>query len=584
MKIEYGLADEAYKCVFGINGSIENSRVFENRSISLVSAKNTYAAFQICFKADGNFTVSVGSSPVFSPRGKFTDVRLVCSIEMLPDAKISMYPELYMEDDDGIYKADILSSDETIEVEPGQTQPVWMEIGIDADAKPGIYKGRIDIYTHRMFEDEVKLDTLYFDLDIKNLTMPDPKDYKYFLDLWQHPSNIARKHEVRMWSDEHFEVLEKYVKTLAQLGQKAITVLVSEIPWSGQFCYRVVNYPSNLFEYSMVRVEKDKKGIFTYNYTAMERYIKLCFMHGIDKEIEVFGLFNIWTCEEEGYGRIAPDYPDAVRIRYFDRQHGCYMYMKTSAEIKGYIKALEQYFIDNMWIDKVRICADEPSNPDAYQKNLEMLKKTSPGFKYKAAINRVQFIDKAKDIDDCVLSLRCAVEQWGGIERIRKNIKGKLMFYVSCGPRIPNTFLCSSLLESQLLGILAGLMNFDGFLRWNYAVWPENPRVRIRYQYPIWRAGDTNFVYPGNNGKPLLTLRYKNLKRGIEFYELIQMARTYCKNGEEIIRQVRDKVLKTDSLEDFSPDRQKTEDELFSREYKDYRDALEILLECEHFS
>ena len=30
-----------------------------------------------------------------------------------------------------------------------------------------------------------------------------------------------------------------------------------------------------------------------------------------------------------------------------------------------------------------------------------------------------------------------------------------------------------------------------------------------------------NFVYPGHNGKPLLSLRYKNLQRGIVDFELL---------------------------------------------------------------
>ena len=51
----------------------------------------------------------------------------------------------------------------------------------------------------------------------------------------------------------------------------------------------------------------------------------------------------------------------------------------------------------------------------------------------------------------------------------------------------------------------------------------DDPRADIRYY--IFPAGDTNFVYPAKNGAPLLTLRYKALRRGIELYELLERAK-----------------------------------------------------------
>ena len=579
MKLLYGLIDESFKCKYGIGGIAENSIAFKSRSISLVSAKNSFAAFQLCLKSDEPVTVSTGKSPVFSPRGLYTNIRLECGLEQLPNIKIDVFPVLYMEDDDGVYKADILSNDEAVEVKPGLTQPVWLEICVGSEIKAGIYNGKVGIYVHKMFEDEEKLDTLDFTLEVKDMAMPDPCDYKYFLDLWQHPSNISRKHEVHLWSEEHFEVLEKYIKTLAELGAKVITIMVSEIPWSGQFCCKAVNYPSDMFEYSMIRVEKNEQGEFVYDYSAMKRYVNLCYKYGIDKEIEVFGLFNIWVNEEEGYGSVAPDYPDAIRIRYFDKKDGCFKYVKTVDDIKAYIKALEEYFIKEGLVDKVRICADEPANMEKFMKSMELLKKTAPRFKYKVAINHIEFMETIKEVEDCVVSFY-VLKQSDDLEKIKRNTAGRVLYYVCCGPRIPNTFLRSDLVEAQLLGILAGIMKFDGFLRWNYTAWPEKPREKIRYKFPGWPAGDTNFVYPGNDGRPLLTLRYKNLKRGIEFFELIQMVREHCSDADDVIGQVRSRVLRTDDLMDFIPDRKKLAEEIFSLEYKDYQEAFAILLDA----
>ena len=78
MNFVYGLIDESYKCAYGTDGAAGNSEAFENKDLSLVCAKNSFAAFQVCLKADEPFIVSTGGNPVFSPKGPYNIVRLEC--------------------------------------------------------------------------------------------------------------------------------------------------------------------------------------------------------------------------------------------------------------------------------------------------------------------------------------------------------------------------------------------------------------------------------------------------------------------------------------------------------------------------
>ena len=77
-----------------------------------------------------------------------------------------------------------------------------------------------------------------------------------------------------------------------------------------------------------------------------------------------------------------------------------------------------------------------------------------------------------------------------------------------------------------MIPAMVDILGFDGFLRWNYTVWPEDPRREIRFSR--FEAGDTNFVYPAYNGDVLLSLRYKNLRRGIMDFELARAVREKC--------------------------------------------------------
>lgn len=179
------------------------------------------------------------------------------------------------------------------------------------------------------------------------------------------------------------------------------------------------------------------------------------------------------------------------------------------------------------WIEKVRITADEPADIELYRNTIQIIQEEAPGFKLSIAINKADFTTEFDDIiSDATPSLQCLAEDY---EFIKENLMGKpgkqVSWYVCCGPHFPNTFLQSHLLECRLIGIMTSLLGLDGFLRWNYTVWPENPRKDLKFRSGSWFTGDMNFVYPGNSGNPLLSLRYKSLLRGIEDYELMTMAK-----------------------------------------------------------
>jgi hypothetical protein len=574
MRLKSTLTDETYKASYGVDAYGEDV-IFESLFNKFIACRGDWGVLQLLLKSDEDFYLNVGKRPNFSPKGPLTNIRVECTVDGLP---VKIFPVGFIEDDDRVYKADLLLHDEVIFVEKDKIQPVWIEVMIPKDTPPGNYTGRVKIYTQCMFEDEELIKVFDFNILVKDVELPEPKNFRFYLDLWQHPSNIARKHEVHLWSDEHFKVLEGYVNSLADLGQKAITVIASEIPWSGQRCYRVKNYPSDLFEYSMIRVERDGFG-YHYDFSVVERYIDLCMKYGIDKEIEVFGLMNIWLDPEYGYTGIAEDYPDGIRIRYYDRNDGAFKYIRNGEEIKAYIKALEKFFIEKDLIDRVRIVADEPGDIERYKRSLETIREVAPGFRFKSAINHSEFIEEFKNIiSDFVPILPGVCEKWETLKELKSKVTGRILWYVCCWPPYPNTFISSPLVESRLIGILTAFMGLDGFLRWNYTVWPEDPRNRISYRFPHWKAGDTNFVYPGKDGRPILTLRYKNLKRGIEDYELLMMFKE--KYGEKTLESLWDKILKTRDIREFHISSGKSPNELYSLDGRDYYGFRSALLEA----
>ena len=517
MKILYGTATENYKVVWG--QTTPESVGEMPKEIKLVAGKNDTAAFNAVITADERFALNVSSQPWFSQHAKRKNIRLEADFPF--ETSLSHVGTVLC--DDAYRRGDVLLNDSVVEADDEEVLAVYCEIKVPATADKGVYNGKIKIYENYGFSKEELVGEINAELTVYNFVFPENKDNGFHLDLWQHPSNIARQYNVALWSDEHFEVLEKYTKSLGELGVKCVTVMASEMAWNGQGCQAEKRFKANLFEYSMISTVRKADGSLVCDYSVMQRYIDLCAKYGLDECISVYGLVNVWDAKVYG-GRTAPDYPDGIHIRVYDEASGCYDYLRTAKELDEYIKQLENYFNETNQNDIVRIAADEPADVVAYRASLEHIKAVAPSFKYKTAINHAEFVNEfGNDIYDFAPYISAMFSEYDALMNFRKEMPGKrFLYYVCCCPEIPNSFIRSELTDGYYIGILAALAKMDGFLRWSYTCWTDEPNTDLRYgPFPV---GDLGYVYPAKNGDPLLSLRWKTMYRGIKYFVLIKEA------------------------------------------------------------
>jgi len=515
--INIRLANEAYKLTLGY-GRLEPSSPSH-----LVVARNDTAAFQIILNSDRPYSVSIG-------RGEWYIDSMYTNLHSEPERlrlsvvapfEVELNIEEFVTDDDGIKKADILLNSDVRDSLPNTPTAVWCEVRVPKDAPMGEYNIEVSLFSSLYASDEILVSKLSLPLTVYPVEIPSYRDRSFYLDLWQHSSNIARHYDVKLWSDEHFAVIEKVVDSLARLGQKSITVCASEIPWSGQGCYKDVSYGGNMFEYSIIGITKTIDGDFTYDYSKMQRYIDICTEDGISGDIEVFGLVNCWVRRELGEPIV--DYVEPIRLRYLDEADGTFKYVTERGIVEDYIRSLERYFVETNQISRVRIAADEPADIEKYKASLTAIRSLAPSFRFKTAINHAEFIEEFGDvIDDFVPYIYCVCDKFDVLKEYQRKLNNKrFLWYVCCGEGRPNTQLRQDLTESRMIGAMNYHLGFDGFLRWAYTIWPRDPRSDLRYS--PFQCGDTAFVYPAYNGDVLLSLRYKGLDRGIADYELLRL-------------------------------------------------------------
>jgi len=175
------------------------------------------------------------------------------------------------------------------------------------------------------------------------------------------------------------------------------------------------------------------------------------------------------------------------------------------------------------WLDKVTIALDE-RGLEEMRELFMFLKQTAPEFKVTMAGHFFEEINS--EIYDFSYNWRSVNDNSDKVADKRRNNDQVTTYYVACGIPYPNNFTFSPPVESTYEGWFAAAMGFDGFLRWAYNSWVEDPVNDSRFR--TWPAGDTYFVYPG----PRSSIRFEKLKEGIQDYEKIRILEETFGNSE----------------------------------------------------
>lgn len=552
--------------------------------VVLQAARNQVVGVQVIAQADEPFTLALDRTNWVVPEGFQPRLRLDISLEGLPAESLEVFAVGYLEDDDRRWRAEYLDHAAHAWVPARRPQAVYVRIHVPGNQAPGAYQGRVAAYAQSGFGDEVKVWERSLTLQVAQVVLPDPKDWSFHLDLWQHATSVALHHHAPLWSDAHFSILERYFASLAALGQKALTVIATDMPWSGQRCFRDEHYPSYIYEHAIVDVRRDAQGKLQCDFAKLERLLQLAADYGMDREIEVFGLLNIWVDTERGFGKVVPDAPDSIRVRCYDESSGAMTLLRTAEELKIFIRALATFFDETGRMERVRITADEPADVELFTERLQFVREAAPAFRYKVAINHYEFMEQAEpEVVDWVPNLNNAFVDPDLTRALTTKLRaqgGKMCWYICCGPPIPNTFLRSPLPEARLLGWLTHYLDLDGFLRWAFCLWPAKPYERISYRAPFWSAGDMHFVLPGPDGMPVETLRYEALRAGIQDYALLQalVPKLGKADAAAVLERAFAKLLRCESVAEFVGADPSQAVALYSLDPGDYDAAMEIVL------
>lgn len=376
-------------------------------------------------------------------------------------------------------------------------QPIWVSIHVPANTSAGNYTGTITVKADKSYQLKISIQVL-------NKTLPPPAKWKFNLDFWQHPAAIARVHNVKLWSDQHFALMKKYYTMLANAGQKNITASIVNEPWGHQ---TYDDYPS------LIKWTKKADGNWKYDYSLFDKYIAFVMKCGINQRINCYSMV-----------------PWKIAFQYYDERFGKNTVFTGkigsdeynvfwSIMLKDFTKHLKQ----KGWFSITAIAMDERPMP-AMQSVIKLLKEIDTGWKIALAGDYHDEIEN--DIFDYCIASRMHFPK-DVLEKRQQ--QGKIStWYTCCTEMYPNGFTFSPPAEHVWIGWYTAAKNMDGYLRWAYNSWPKDPLYDSRFT--AWPAGDTYQVYPG----PRTSIRFEKLIEGIQDFEKINILKQqYKKSGED---------------------------------------------------
>ena len=394
---------------------------------------------------------------------------------------------------------DMLDTLNCFHLEANTTRPVWLTFDIPSDTQPGIYSSVLYIYARHQ-----KTQKLNISLEVLPQTLPAVKEWKFHLDLWQNPSAVARINHVRPWSEEHWNLLENQMKMLAKAGQKVITATLNKDPWGVQ-CY-------DAFE-EMITWHKNANGSWKYDYSVFDRWIEFMMRLGITRMINCYSMIP-WNNE----------------LRYYDTVSGTHIDVVAKSGSKEFIELWTPFLLDfrqhlseKGWLNITNIAMDERS-PQEMQAMLDLLQKVAPEFGVSLADNHKSY-KQYPNLKDICVAFGATFEESDLSYRKQNGLIST--FYVCCADKFPNVFTFSDPAEGAYIAWYATAAGLDGFLRWAYNSWVENPMIDSRFIK--WPAGDTYITYPDGRS----SIRFERLREGIQDVEKIQILREKFVNSTD---------------------------------------------------
>lgn len=404
---------------------------------------------------------------------------------------------------------------------PGDVNTLFIRADVPADCKPGSYPVTVTYRISQGFGTAAeKILSETFTIQVVDHVLP---EQSLIYTRWFYADCIADYHQVPVYSQAHWELIDKYIAAAAESGINMLLVPIHTPPLDTAVGIRRTCV-------QLVDIEKNGEA-YTFRFEKFHRFISLCKKHGI-RHFEMAHLFSQWGAQ------FAPNILVA--------ENGVKQYLfgwHVAADSPEYLRFLDQYLpalcaqleVEGIAENTYFHISDEPAL-DAihrYKAAHDRIRPLIGNCKTLDALSKVEFYDQGL--------VPCPVTPINRMDPfLERNIPNRWCYYcVDQQKQVSNSFLADPSYRIRVLGFQMYRHNIKGFLQWGYnfysspaSFYPINPYVTTSAD-GYFPSGDSFIVYPGPN------CVYPSLRSEV-FYDALQDMRI-CQALEQIIG--RDQVV-----------------------------------------
>lgn len=382
---------------------------------------------------------------------------------------------------------------------------MWVKLDIADDCAPGDYTVKVGVDFLNYGVADYCRQTEVAEMNIKVIPVKMP-DQKLIYTRWFYLDCIADVHNVEIFSEAHWDMIEKYIAAAADVGISMLLVPVHTPPLDTEVgttrpCVQLVDI--------------EKKGEkYEFNFDKFHRYISLCKKYGI-KYYEIAHLFSQWGAA------FAPN------IMVTENGKTDYMFgwhvAADSPEYKGflpqYIEAISNALVEEGISKNTYFHVSDEPVPDNLERYAIARNIIKP------LIGEAKLFDALSHYDFCEKGLiECPVTSVTQIHSFLEHKLENQWVYYCCGPQrgFMNSFIALPSARVRALGFLIYKYDIKGFLHWGFNFYNA---VRSRYRIDpylttsadgAFPSGDGFIVYPGEDKDVYPSIRGEVTYQAIE--------------------------------------------------------------------
>ena len=167
----------------------------------------------------------------------------------------------------------------------GVVVPVWVTVRIPKEGQgKHVWTGRLNVEI-----DGTPVGSVSLRVEAADYTLPDPQDYRTWVELIQSPETLAIEYGLEPWSDRHVALIAQSFDLIRPTGSRVVYV-----PLIGH---------SNLGnEESMVRWIRKADGTYDYDFSIMETYLDTAEKHLGKPKLVVFPVWELYVASSAKTG------------------------------------------------------------------------------------------------------------------------------------------------------------------------------------------------------------------------------------------------------------------------------------------